>query len=240
MGRGGGSYVGEKDHILVFAVSKEATCDECGVQLFGGNLIRVENGLARCMECADLSHLVFLPAGDAALTRRSTKHSRLSAVVLRWSRARKRYERQGILVEGAALAQAEEECLSDADRRKRRRASEAECRDRLDRQYLADFAAKIKEQFPGCPQGAELEIATHTCEKYSGRVGRSAAAKALDPESIELAARAHIRHRYTPYDEHLMTGWSRDDARAAVRQDVEEVLRAWSRVAIGRIERTEG
>ncbi len=32
---------------------------------------------------AGLDHLVFLPAGDAALTRRATKASSLSAVVLR-------------------------------------------------------------------------------------------------------------------------------------------------------------
>jgi hypothetical protein len=35
-------------------------------------------------------------------------------VVVRWSRARKRYERLGLLVEEAALARAEEECLADA------------------------------------------------------------------------------------------------------------------------------
>lgn len=35
-----------------------------------------------------------VPAGDAALTRRTRRHSLLCAVVLRWSRARKRYERQ--------------------------------------------------------------------------------------------------------------------------------------------------
>jgi hypothetical protein len=34
-------------------------------------------------------------------------------VVVRFSRARKRYERQGILVEEAALEQAEAQCLDD-------------------------------------------------------------------------------------------------------------------------------
>jgi len=37
------------------------------------------------------------------LTRRSGKYSTLSAVVLKWSRARKHYERQGLLVEESAL-----------------------------------------------------------------------------------------------------------------------------------------
>lgn len=44
-----------------------------------------------------MEHLVFLGAGDAALTRRAKAASGLSAVVVRFSRG-KRYERQGILV----------------------------------------------------------------------------------------------------------------------------------------------
>ncbi len=63
------------------------------------------------MPCADLEHLVFLPAGDATLTRRAKDASDLSAVVVRFSRARRRYERQGIVVEEAALEQAEESVL---------------------------------------------------------------------------------------------------------------------------------
>lgn len=47
----------------------------------------------------------------------------------RWSRNRKRYEHQGILVETAAIEKAEAECLADTDQRRRgagRRAREAE------------------------------------------------------------------------------------------------------------------
>lgn len=43
----------------------------------------------------------------AALTRRTRKHSRLSAVVLIWGRARERHERQGLLVENEALDEQE-------------------------------------------------------------------------------------------------------------------------------------
>ncbi len=77
------------------------------------------------MRCARLDHLVYLPAGDAALTRRAHRASNLSAVVVRFSRARKRYERQGILVEEAALAAAERECLGErkAESRQRLRAA---------------------------------------------------------------------------------------------------------------------
>jgi hypothetical protein len=55
--------------------------------------------------CADLDHLEFLPSGDAAVTRRASKYSKLKAVVLQWSRTRQRYERQGILVETEAIEQ---------------------------------------------------------------------------------------------------------------------------------------
>jgi hypothetical protein len=73
------------------------------------------------MRCADLDHLVFLPAGSAALTRRAKAHSNLSAIVVRFSRSRRRYERRGILVEENALARAERECLADPDARARGR-----------------------------------------------------------------------------------------------------------------------
>ena len=96
-----------------------------------------------CLDCADLDHLVFLPAGDAALTRRARKGSGLSAVVVRWSRARRRYERQGVLVEEAALTQAEQQCLADADARMRRRERDRDRRAAQDVALQAQFAAEI-------------------------------------------------------------------------------------------------
>ena len=163
-------------------------------------------GTAHCMACADLGHLVYLPSGDAALTRRASKHSALRAVVVRWSRSRKRYERQGILVEEAALAQAEEECLSDAGLRAARRAREAEAREKRDEAFVRAFAQAIRSRYPAAPAGAEVPIAEHACQKYSGRIGRSAAAKALEPAAIDFAVGAAVRHRWTRYDELLMAG----------------------------------
>src|SRR5438874_6527677 len=54
----------------------------------------LEKSQSLCLSCADLDRLVFLPAGDTALSRRARKHSPLSAVVVRFSRARGRYERK--------------------------------------------------------------------------------------------------------------------------------------------------
>jgi hypothetical protein len=50
-----------------------------------------------------MDHLVFLPSGDAGVTRRAKQNSSLWAVVVRFSRQRKRYERQGLLVEKDAV-----------------------------------------------------------------------------------------------------------------------------------------
>jgi hypothetical protein len=99
--------------LKVFISSRDSTCDECGEPLGRSAWIMLagERGVL-CLACADLEHLAFLPSGDAALTRRAKKHSRRHAVVLKWSRRRKRYERQGLLVEEEALAQAETECLA--------------------------------------------------------------------------------------------------------------------------------
>lgn len=219
----------DREEIVVFWTRREATCHECGQDLGRGSFIRLRDGQALCLDCADLDHLVFLPRGDATLTRRAGKHSRLRAVVVRWSATRRRYERQGILVEEEALRRAEEECEQDAGQRVAQRARAAVHREERDRRYVEEFARAIRKRYPGRPEDVELEIATYACQKYSGRVGRSAAAKRLDLEAIELAVRAHVRHRHTRYDDYLMAGWERDEARAAVGEEVEEILAGWER-----------
>ena len=213
--------------LKVFITTRESVCDECGEQLGHHAWITLTEGKAFCLSCADMDHLIFLPAGDAALTRRAGKYSTLSAVVLKWSRARKRYERQGLLVEEPALQRAEEECLADEDVRSLRREREAERRAELDQEYIQRFAARVRELFPNCPAGREQIIAEHACQKYSGRVGRSAGAKSFDEKFIQLAVIAHIRHAETKYDEFLSQGMERLDARDEVQGQVDEVLARW-------------
>jgi hypothetical protein len=64
----------------------------------------MENAGPACLRCVGLEDLEFLPSGDALLTRRVKAKSPRSAVVVRFSRARRRYERQGLLVAPQALA----------------------------------------------------------------------------------------------------------------------------------------
>lgn len=198
-----------------------ASCDETDGFLF------MENDEPLCLDCADLGHLVFLPSGDAALTRRARKASGLSAVVIRWARARKRYERQGILVEEGALEQAEEQCLADAEARERRRARDRERRERQDVGFQARLAEEIVRLFPGCPPARAAAIATHAATRGSGRVERSAAGRALDERATTRAVVASVRHTDTNYDELLMSGVPREQARARVGADIDRVLDAW-------------
>ena len=215
--------------ITVFISSQDSQCDECGETLGRHAWITLkEDKKALCLVCADLDHLVFLPSGDAALTRRARKHSQLSAVVLKWRRARKHYQRQGLLVEEAGLQEAEKQCLSDGEVRARRRAREAEKRAELDQEYVASFAEHVRKIFPSCPASREQDIAEHACRKYSGRVGRSAAAKQFDEDAVHLAVAAHVRHRETNYDRLLAQGHERSEARVEVLQAVHAILDQWA------------
>jgi hypothetical protein len=218
----------KSEEIKVFISHRNAHCAECDEDLGKQAWITLEQDKgAVCLACADLEQLVFLPTGDAALTRRSRKYSNLSAVVLKFSKARGRYERQGLLVEEAAIERAEAECLADNEIRERRNERARERRAELDEEYVKEFGRRIREVFPNCPAGREKIIAEHACLKYSGRVGRSAAAKEFDEEMITLAVKAHVRHRETDYDQLLGKGWPRHDARAKVRDMVEEIARSW-------------
>ena len=213
--------------IVVFWIVRDSACAECGEELGKGRFLRLDAGRPLCLACADLDHLVFLARGDAALTRRARRYSTLSAVVVRFSGTRERYERQGLLVEEAALARAEQECLADADARELARERAAERREALDEEYLVAFGERIRQLFPGCPLNEQHAIAEHACRKHSGRVGRSAAAKDLDPDAVELAVRAHVRHVHTPYDDLLSRGVPRDEARDRVYPATVSMLEKW-------------
>jgi hypothetical protein len=221
---------GKPEELKVFISHRASVCGECHEELGHKAWVFLagEQG-ALCLSCADLDHLVFLPSGDTAVTRRARKASALAAVVLKWSRARKRYERQGLLVEEDALHEAEASCLVDEEARARRRERAALRRAEQDEDFVSAFAARVRGLFPGCPPDRETAIAEHACKKYSGRVGRSAAARSLDDEAVRMAVAAHVRHRETSYDEMLAGGEDRHEARARVWDAVEAVLERWAR-----------
>lgn len=218
----------KQDDLKVFITASKFTCGECKED-FGKRawITLTEDKKALCLSCADMEHLYFLPSGNAALTRRARKYSGLSAIVLKWSKARKRYERQGILVEEQAVNQAETECLADKDAREQRCIREAERRAEQDAAYIKRFADEVRQRYPKCPQKTAKAIAEHACLKYSGRVGRSAFAKVFDEKAIRLAVVAHIRHAETVYDKLLMSGLERFEARLRVEDAIQAVLEKW-------------
>jgi hypothetical protein len=86
--------------LVVVDPHHEWTCADCSTTSDG--LLLMQDDEPHCLRCVQLDHLVFLPAGDAQRTRRAHQASTQTAVVVRFSRTRRRYERQGLLVEPAA------------------------------------------------------------------------------------------------------------------------------------------
>lgn len=215
---------GQPPDLVVISPVNDWACTTCSGT---GDLLIMDEAGPVCLSCADLDHLVFLPSGDAALTRRARKASRLSAVVVRFSRARRRYERQGVLVEEQALAIAEQACLADEELRHRRRERDEAARAVQDETFHARFASEIARLLPGCPPERAHAIARHAGARRSGRIGRSSAGRALDEQAVTLAVLASVRHLDTVYDDLLMAGVDRTDARERVRGEVEAVLEEW-------------
>jgi hypothetical protein len=147
---------------------------------------------------------------------------------MEFNRRRKRYQRLGILVEEGARERAEQKCLGDEDVRARRRERDAERRADGDVEFQAKLADEIRRSFPGCPNERAQAIAAHAGVRGSGRVGRSAAGRALDEGAVRAAVVASIRHLDTAYDEMLMAGVPRAEARMRIREDIDRVLQRWS------------
>jgi hypothetical protein len=212
---------------VVFQIITDSQCSECGAELSRGSFLLMEAQQSLCLACARLDDLEYLPAGDAALTRRATKYGERTTVVVRFSRSRGHYERQGILAEVAALERAERECALDADERARERVREAVARRKQDGELVARMTKQIMALFPACPPKEAEAIAGHTSARGSGRVGRTEAGRKLDEQALTAAVTAAVRHRRTDYDSLLMSGLDRSLARERVAGQVHEILAAW-------------
>jgi hypothetical protein len=137
--------------------------------------------------------------------------------------------------------------------RLRQRERDRERRAHQDVELTARMAEEISRLFPACPRQRAEAIAAHTALRGSGRVGRSAADRALEEdahvselasEPIDTAASrteptsvseeaavsavvASVRHEDTDYDALLMAGVPREEARARIRASVDAVLDRW-------------
>ena len=118
-------------------------------------------------------------------------------------------------------------CLADAEARGRRRKREEARLEDQDLAFEAEMATEIVRLFPGCPATRAETIARRAGARGSGRVGRSAAGRALDPRAVTLATAASVRHEGTGYDELLMSGVPRTSARERVGAEVQRILARW-------------
>jgi hypothetical protein len=213
--------------LTVFQIVRDSVCSECGTNLDKESFLLMEAEQPLCLSCAGLADLEFLPSGDAAMTRRATKYSARKAVVVRFSRSRGRYERQGILVEIAGLEKAEQECADDADERAAARVRGAERRREQDHELVIQMSRQIAELFPRCPPDEVTAIAKHTAVRGSGRVGRTESGRALEKRALTAAVVAAVRHNHTEYDELLANGVDRTAARQRIAGKIDAILESW-------------
>ncbi len=214
----------------IFISRKERViCAECGtiVPKGGRVLAEKENGKGYCLGCAGITSMAFLPSGDAAMTRRSKKYSKHCFVLQEWNQRRKRYERRGQYVDAKAIELAESECSADKGIREDKNKKAAIRREEDDAIYKRMFAIEMRTYFPSMPIGREFAIVDHACEKHSGRVGRTAAAKEFSPDMIERAVVAHIRHAETDYDDLFGKGKKKREIRSDIRPLIKKILFQW-------------
>ncbi|MFD1553389.1 DUF2293 domain-containing protein [Putridiphycobacter roseus] len=204
-------------------------CKKCNTSIPLGKAFvgETEKSRGTCFACSDFVDYTLLPPGNAAMTRRSKKHSDKCGVLLTWNQRRKRYERKGQYVEAAAIEKAKIECAADQKVRDQKNEKAAITREKQDKIYINDFAIAIREVYHSCPKGREFKIAEHACEKHSGRVGRTANAKKFDKQMIDLAVEAHIRHMETNYDTQFGKGKGKKEIRSDIKFDVKRIMMQW-------------
>lgn len=164
----------------------------------------------------------FLPSGDAFVTRRVKA---AGSYWVAWRpRGRNRPHRRllGLWAPAAAIAQARAVAEETAARRTRSREQGARQRARAEERYRDQLEGAILTYLAFTAEHRDLaaeiarETSLHAATVGSGRVARTRTL-ALE-ERAALAARAHIRHRFTEYEHDLDTA---PDQHFELKTDVE-------------------
>ena len=220
-------YGKEGCHILVIQPRRHHSCADCDRAPL--RHLVLESGAPLCLDCADLGHLVFLPRGDAALTPAGPARAVRSPPS--WSASTGAAGATSVRASSSRRPPspaAEAACLADAEARARRRARDAGRRAAEDVRFTSALTAEILRLFPCCPAERARDIAEHSSVRGSGRVGRSAAGRALDEFAVTAAVRASVRHLDTEYDALLMARVPHNRARARVAAAIDAVLASWA------------
>jgi hypothetical protein len=178
----------------------------------------------------------FLPTGDAFVTRAVKAAGRYW---LCWQpRGRHRPHRRllGLWAPAEAIRAAEEQAKATAEKRAAARTVNARSRARREQRYQEQLRDAVLTFLDFAPEHADLaeqiaaETAAHAAVVGSGRVGRTQLLTL--EEKARLAARAHIRHRHTSYEDELsdvpFEAWDEDDLyreiKGAAHEAVDEFL----------------
>jgi hypothetical protein len=169
----------------------------------------------------------FLPTGDAFATRRVKAAGAFWSLWKPRDRSHPHRRLLGILAPADTIAQARAQAAETADRRSFRRAQGADYRARKEDVYRKELADAVVVFLHFAPQHADLarstatEAADRAGEVGSGRVGRTQ--KLTLDERAALAARALIRHKYTAYEDRLVSEvWDDEFLYRSVKADAHD------------------
>lgn len=149
-------------------------------------------------------------------------------------RSRHRAHRRllGLWAPAEAIRAAEDRAKQTTDKRAAARQVSAQSRARRADCYQADLREAVLAFLNFAPQHAELaeriaaETAAHAAVVGSGRVGRTQLLSL--EEKAALAAQAHIRHRYTAYEDQLddlpFEAWDEDDLYREIKGAAHEAV----------------
>lgn len=174
----------------------------------------------------------FLPTGDAFITRAVKAAGRYW---LCWQpRGRRRPHRRllGLWAPAEAIRDAEVRARQTADKRAAARTVNGRSRARREERYQDQLREAVLAFLDFAPDHTELaeqiasETAAHAAVVGSGRVGRTQLLSL--EEKARLAARAHIRHRYTSYEDKLSgrpyEAWDEDDLYREIKGTAHEAV----------------
>ena len=174
----------------------------------------------------------FLPTGDAFVTRTVKAAGRYW---LSWQpRSRHRPHRRllGLWAPAEAIRAAEARAEQTAGKRAAARTVNARTRARREERYQDQLREAVLAFLGFAPSYADLaeqiavETAAHAAVVGSGRVGRTQLLSL--EEKARLAARAHIRHRFTKYEDELsdlpFEAWGADDLYREIRGTAHEAV----------------
>ncbi len=153
-------------------------------------------------------HWDFLRSGNAFVTR-TVKASGIYWVSWKPRNRNRRHRRRiGLWAPRDAIADALGQAAATAESRTVQRQQSARSRERAEGRYLEELSEAVLKFLSFDPAHADLakDIASRTAERAavvgSGRVGRTRLLSI--EERAELAARAHIRHHHTDYEDELI------------------------------------